>query len=656
MLYALGFSAFLLLLLGLRLSSDGLWDPYEVRYLEQVSDPSNPIAGQPLWQPMAGNRARILFWPLALGSKLFGFNELGARLPMWVLAGLSVLSLAGFAAWQRRRWGAFLAPLLLATTPLFFMSARLASQALLPLLAQIWAVWGLAMLVSSGRGSRRLDVPVGLLLAAAGLVVGGFACGTPVGVGVPTGAVAMAWLLRDGGGAAEAEPEGWQRLLVPSLLGLAFGLSLLPLVRLIVEHSAASPGAPASNPTTLRLQIAAAGLVTAAAALLLAGAGPTAGRAAAQGLPAEIEAALQRARVPAEALGLVVQEIGARTPVVAHRAAVPMNPASVVKLLPSAAALDLLGPAWTWSTPVWLAGRVDASGVLDGSLHIKGSGDPKLVQERLWLLLRRVQQLGVREIRGDIVLDGSAFAVADGTPADFDGGATRPYNARPAALLLNYRAVIYTFTPDAAAGVARIGVEPPLAGFTVDRTVPLSTVVKLAGDHDGVVGREAGAVGRPVGRRNAHRDRQPRRPGGAHRRENLERVAHPILERAAVVVAAKVGERREEARQQIAMRHVELEPVEAGLRGPLGRSHEGVPDAFHFGAIHGALVVRKHFTDLRLPLLGQRDQATAPILRIRAATDKATRFEPIDSGGNRATGQLDAPTNGTHRLFPAMEQ
>ncbi|MBL8329978.1 MAG: D-alanyl-D-alanine carboxypeptidase/D-alanyl-D-alanine-endopeptidase [Rubrivivax sp.] len=215
--------------------------------------------------------------------------------------------------------------------------------------------------------------------------------------------------------------------------------------------------------------------VTAAAALLLAGAGPSAGRAAAQGLPAEIEAALQRARVPAEALGLVVQEIGARTPMVAHRAAVPMNPASVVKLLPSAVALDQLGPAWTWSTPVWLAGRTDANGVLDGSLHIKGGGDPKLVQERLWLLLRRVQQLGVREIRGDIVLDGSAFAVADGTPADFDGEATRPYNARPGALLLNYRAVIYTFTPDAAAGVARIGVEPPLAGFTVDRTVPLST-------------------------------------------------------------------------------------------------------------------------------------------------------------------------------------
>jgi D-alanyl-D-alanine carboxypeptidase/D-alanyl-D-alanine-endopeptidase (penicillin-binding protein 4) len=73
-----------------------------------------------------------------------------------------------------------------------------------------------------------------------------------------------------------------------------------------------------------------------------------------------------------------------------------------------------------------------------GLCHIKGSGDPKLVLERLWLLLRRLQQMGVREIRGDIVLDGSAFAVPDGRPADFDGEPLRPYNVRPAALLLNF--------------------------------------------------------------------------------------------------------------------------------------------------------------------------------------------------------------------------
>ena len=44
--------------------------------------------------------------------------------------------------------------------------------------------------------------------------------------------------------------------------------------------------------------------------------------------------------------------------------------------------------------------------------------------------------LRVREIRGDIVLDRSAFAAAPGSPADFDGDPTRPYNVQPEALLL----------------------------------------------------------------------------------------------------------------------------------------------------------------------------------------------------------------------------
>ena len=52
-------------------------------------------------------------------------------------------------------------------------------------------------------------------------------------------------------------------------------------------------------------------------------------------------------------------------------------------------------------------------------------GDPKLVLERMWLLLRRVQQAGVREIRGDIVLDRSAFAPVPFDPARFDNDPRR---------------------------------------------------------------------------------------------------------------------------------------------------------------------------------------------------------------------------------------
>lgn len=190
-------------------------------------------------------------------------------------------------------------------------------------------------------------------------------------------------------------------------------------------------------------------------------------------LPADVAAALQRAQVPESALAVVLEEAGSGRPVLHFNAAQPRKPASLAKLVTTYAALDRLGPAWRWQTPVWLQGGL-RDGVLGGPLVIRGSGDPTLVIERLWLLLRRVQQAGVREIRGDIVLDGSAFALPPGDAADFDGEALRPYNVRPDALMLNYKSVLYGFSPDPAAGLARVSVTPTLAGAVVDRTVPLA--------------------------------------------------------------------------------------------------------------------------------------------------------------------------------------
>ena len=81
-----------------------------------------------------------------------------------------------------------------------------------------------------------------------------------------------------------------------------------------------------------------------------------------------------------------------------HRADAPVNPASVMKLVTTYAALDLLGPAYIWTTPVFVDGPV-RDGRLDGNLYIKGQGDPTLVSERLWLLMRRVRALGIEPHR-----------------------------------------------------------------------------------------------------------------------------------------------------------------------------------------------------------------------------------------------------------------
>ncbi len=195
-------------------------------------------------------------------------------------------------------------------------------------------------------------------------------------------------------------------------------------------------------------------------------------RAATDTLPATVAAALDRARLPRDSVVAMVQEVGGDNPRLAWQIDQAANPASLMKLLTTFAGLEMLGPAWSWSTPVWLQGTL-RDGVLDGNVVIKGSGDPKLVIERMWLLLRRVQQFGVREIRGDIVLDRSDFKVPELSPFDFDGEGLRPYNVRADALMLNYKAVVFTFTPDPTRGVVAIAAEPPLAGVRVDASAPL---------------------------------------------------------------------------------------------------------------------------------------------------------------------------------------
>ncbi len=230
------------------------------------------------------------------------------------------------------------------------------------------------------------------------------------------------------------------------------------------------PFAPPPLRLSLALPLARLGVL--ACALLLAS-----GLAAARttgALPPTVVAALARAKLPPDALSVIATGVDAREPPrLFHRADIAVNPASVMKLVTTYAGLELLGPAHVWNTSVYFGGPV-RDGTLSGDLHIQGGGDPKLVVERLWLLLRRVQGLGVRRIAGDIVLDRSAFAPEPVDVAAFDNEPLRPYNAAPDALLVNFKALQLDFVPDAGAGVARIQHEPPLEGVDIPATVPLS--------------------------------------------------------------------------------------------------------------------------------------------------------------------------------------
>ncbi len=193
-------------------------------------------------------------------------------------------------------------------------------------------------------------------------------------------------------------------------------------------------------------------------------------------LPADFVSALAQAGVPRTAVSVMVVALpppAAPTPParLSYRASAVMNPASVMKLITTYAALDVLGPNFTWTNRVYVDGSV-ADGVLTGNLVLRGSGDPKLVLERLDALLRQVQAQGVREVRGDIVLDHSVFELPERT-TPFDDEPLRPYNATPDGLLVNFKSLIFNFSPDAANARATLRSEPPIANVEIPASVPL---------------------------------------------------------------------------------------------------------------------------------------------------------------------------------------
>ena len=188
-------------------------------------------------------------------------------------------------------------------------------------------------------------------------------------------------------------------------------------------------------------------------------------------LPAKVEQALKASGIPSQSVAVIVQPVEGNKPGLRHRAEEPMNPASLMKLLTTFGGLELLGPASTWRTEVLATANIE-SGVLNGDLYLRGSGDPKLTYDRLWLLLRELRARGLREIRGNLTLDRTAFAATDHDPAAFDAKPLRPYNVGADALLFNFGILHLTLWADGSS-IKVIG-EPLPAGVEIVNRLQLT--------------------------------------------------------------------------------------------------------------------------------------------------------------------------------------
>ncbi len=179
---------------------------------------------------------------------------------------------------------------------------------------------------------------------------------------------------------------------------------------------------------------------------------------------------LRTAGLAPEQAGAVILPLVAGAAVFDHNGMRAFNPASTMKLVTSYAALSLLGPDYRWHTSAYLRGRLQGD-VLVGDLVLRGGGDPKLVVEDLAEFAARMRRAGLRELRGDLIIDDSLFDVGDESVERFDGNPSQPYNVRPHALLMNFKASRVIVQP--VADRAEVSLDPPLADVQIDNDIQI---------------------------------------------------------------------------------------------------------------------------------------------------------------------------------------
>ncbi len=194
--------------------------------------------------------------------------------------------------------------------------------------------------------------------------------------------------------------------------------------------------------------------------------------ALADDLPAGTRSVLTRESVPESSVSIVVRDAASSNTLLQLNAAMPRSPASTMKILPTWAALDLLGPAYAWKTRAWTDVPV-VKGVLKGNLYLQGGGDPLLTIERWWRFVNDLRQTGLRVIEGDIVIDQTRFSAASERPEDFDGKFWKTYNVLPDAMLVNWQSSDFTIRPADDGNGVDITIQPYPEGLVVENRVKL---------------------------------------------------------------------------------------------------------------------------------------------------------------------------------------
>ncbi len=131
----------------------------------------------------------------------------------------------------------------------------------------------------------------------------------------------------------------------------------------------------------------------------------------------------------------------------------PMIPASNLKVLTTAAALDAFGPEHRFETEL-RGPEPNSGGIIAGHLYLVGSGDPSFCEpyntpatEPFRFFVRQLRKAGVKGVVGDVVADDSAFDREFRGRGWFERYLLDDYAAGVAALSVNANLVELIITP-----------------------------------------------------------------------------------------------------------------------------------------------------------------------------------------------------------------
>lgn len=250
--------------------------------------------------------------------------------------------------------------------------------------------------------------------------------------------------------------------------------------------------------------------------------------------------ALELGNIRAGEVSVYVQDLESGAVQVSHRADVPMNPASAMKLVTAFAAFRKLGEDYRWSTEFKSSAPIE-QGHLAGDLYWVGSGDPVFDQNSLLSMQQQLRERGVQAIGGQLVLDRSLWGKVE-NPADFAADAAETYMTAPDPHMTAYK-VVWLKPQRDEAGVLAWTSNPPLPEVRIDSSrlqiVPSSG--KTAGSESASAAKKAGSAKQNSDARAKQAAEQPLKRVEA-KCSAPQRHIHTVYQNGVLTVSGKLPE------------------------------------------------------------------------------------------------------------------